>query len=321
MEDGEHPAGSNGAPPPSTEIGELTPPGAALLGPFSGPKVREASLVLRSMGVQHFVEPARLGSYIVVFERDKRRAKESLERYDEENRNWPPPKKRDAATYRGMPIVALAFAALAFFAWVTGPEKYNSVWFQKGASVAEFVMHGHPELSVTALTLHADAGHVFGNVLSGAIFGHLVERRMGPGLAMLTIVASGALGNFANAAYYFARGEPHASIGASTAVMAAVGILAATQALVFRSQASAKKRTIYDWATPIAGGLALLGTLGSGAESDLGAHGFGFLGGLVVGALLFLLFGRKRASAVWQSILGFASAAIVVGAWAIALRR
>jgi membrane associated rhomboid family serine protease len=321
---GSSPDGSSQDDPPGNVFGD-TPdpvehPGAALLGPYSGSRLREASLVLRSMGIQHFVEPAeRLGSYLLVLERDKHRSEVALRRYEEENRNWPPRQTRERPSYDGLPFVALAFVLLILFSWVTGPAARNSAWFEHGTSVAELVMRGHPERAVTALTLHADSTHVFGNVLSGAIFGHLVERRMGPGLGLLSVLASGALGNLANAAYYFTQGEPHASIGASTAVMGAVGVLAATQAFVHRSQP--KKRSWGDWAAPLMGGLALLGTLGSGAESDLGAHGFGFVGGLVAGGVLFLAFQKKRASALLQVGFGIASAAIICGSWAVAMAR
>jgi len=316
MQDEPQPDGADG------DGGDLVPavqPGAALIGPFSGRRLREASLVLRSMGIQHFVEPARLGSYLLVLDRDKTRSERAIQRYDDENRNWPPPRTRETTAYGGFPFTVLAFVALVLFMWVTGPERGGSGWFTHGTSMSDLVMTGHPERAVTALTLHADSTHVLGNVLSGAIFGHLVERRMGPGLGLLSIVAAGSIGNFANAAYYFSIGEPHGSIGASTAVMGAVGILAATQALVSRSEV--KQRSFRDWGAPLLGGLALLGTLGSSAQSDVGAHGFGFLAGLVVGAGLFLTFRRKRASVAWQGALGVLSGAILAGSWAIALAR
>ncbi len=301
---------------------ELVPhvePGVALLGPFAGKRLREASLVLRSMGIQHFVEPARLGSYLLVLDRDRARSEQAIRRYDDENKNWPPPRRRETNAYTGFPFTAVAFVALAAFMWVTGPERTNSAWFTHGTSVSDLVMTGHPERAITALTLHADATHVWGNVLSGAIFGHLVERRMGPGLGLFSIVVAGSVGNLANAAFYFSRGEPHGSIGASTAVMGAVGILAATQALVSRTDVGA--RSFRDWLAPLLGGLALLGTLGSSAESDLGAHGFGFIGGLVAGAGLFAVLRRFRASLAVQGALGLLAAGIIGGSWMLALAR
>lgn len=272
------------------------------------------------MGIQHVAEPARLGTYLVVMERDEKRAREALRRYDEENRDWPPRKERERLSYKGLPLSALAFVGLLAFAWITGPARFNSGWFQHGTSVATYAVGGQPELAVTALTLHADASHVLGNVLSGAIFAHLVERRMGPGLGILSIVLGGALGNLANAAYYvFGRGEQHASIGASTAVMAAIGVLASTQFLVTRS--TTKTRSFQDWAVPVVGGLALLGSIGASPESDLGAHGFGLLAGFVVGAILFVAFKAVRTKVAAQAIFAGLAAALISGAWIVALRR
>jgi hypothetical protein len=95
-------------------------------------------------------------------------------------------------------------------------------------------------------------------------------------------------------------------------------------------------------AGPIVGGLALLGALGAGgSNTDLGAHLFGFLGGLVVGLLAALplrregiavhLDGRYATNTVslgagapraWvQATLGAVALAIVLGAWQLALRR
>lgn len=294
--------------------------GATLLGPFTGPRLREASLVLRSMGIHHVPEPARLGTYLIVMERDRARSLEAIRRYDDENRDWPPRPEGERLSYKGLPLAALAFVGLIAFAYFTGPARLHSNWFQRGTSVATQVMSGHPELTVTALTLHADATHVLGNVLSGAIFAHLVERRLGPGLGIVSIILGGALGNLANAAFYvFGRGEQHASIGASTAVLAAVGVLASTQFLVTRS--SSKKRSAQDWAVPVVGGLALLGTIGASPDSDLGAHGFGFLAGFVVGAVLFVAFKKLRTKIAAQAAFGGVAVALISCAWLVALRR
>jgi membrane associated rhomboid family serine protease len=178
---------------------------------------------------------------------------------------------------------------------------------------------------VTALTLHADAQHILGNALSGTIFGSMVARRSGPGGALLTIVLSGAIGNFANAIYHLP--DPHRSIGASTAVFGAVGILAAVQTVVdierYRRGNRAELRRRYgvvDMLAPVVGGLALLGALGSGRHTDLGAHGFGFLAGVGIGTLVGLVIRRHDAkpSRFWQLAAGAAACAIVAGAWTLA---
>src|ERR1700678_3739961 len=76
--------------------------------------------------------------------------------------------------------------------------------------------------------------------------------------------------------------EEHQSIGASTAIFGAIGLLAATELVLHRK----RSRGWLDVAAPIVGGFALLGALGSGSgdgRTDLGAHLFGFLSGVIIG--------------------------------------
>src|SRR5262249_24543175 len=155
---------------------------------------------------------------------------------------------------------------------VTGPVAGGSRWFQHGASISNLVLSKQPWRAVTALTLHADSVHVMGNVISGAIFASAVGRRLGPGGGPLAVLGAGIAGNVANALFHHYTGDGgHGSIGASTAVFGAVGILAATQLVVDRRRTSGPRRVL-DVLSPVVGGLALLGALGASPNSDLGAH-------------------------------------------------
>lgn len=311
--------------------------GVTVLGPVASRVVaRDHGLVLSSMGIPHQVRSIPGGWILVVRDRDYARASSAIDRYDEENRDWPPRRTKDAPRFPVSPVFAVGFLALAaFFAFVTGPVAHpHGAWFAEGRSVAAQI-GSEPWRAVTALTLHADGGHIMGNVVSGTIFGTAVGRRLGPGLGALAVVASGALGNAANAVYYLTRGEQHASIGASTAVFGAVGILAATQlvALAFpggEHRGESHPRRWYEWAAPVMGGLGLLGALGASPSSDLGAHGFGLVAGLIVGLLAAASLGlagrmmrrpsqRSRWS-VLQLTSGAAAIATVVGSWALAWR-
>jgi membrane associated rhomboid family serine protease len=89
------------------------------------------------------------------------------------------------------------------------------------------------------------------------------------------------LGNLANAAL-FRYG--HISIGASTAVFGAIGILAAYQ---LSKKIKIPGQRMKAW-LPFAGGLALLGLLGSSKNSDIMAHLFGFIAGICLGLLYTL---------------------------------
>ena len=70
------------------------------------------------------------------------------------------------------------------------------------------------------------------------------------------------------------------------------------------------------------GGLALLGSLGSSPDSDLGAHGFGFAAGVLVGAAAGLLvqkYKERKPNQALQVSLGLASVGLVGGSWALAV--
>jgi membrane associated rhomboid family serine protease len=172
-----------------------------------------------------------------------------------------------------------------------------------------------------------------------------VQRRLGSGGAALAVLASGTLGNLGNALYHRAMGVDHGSLGASTAVFGAIGLLAATELVLHKTDA-VRKRSWLDVAAPIVGGFALLGALGSGSgdgRTDVGAHLFGFLSGVVIGLLAALPL-RRATFAVdvastspstparevalgagaprwWvQASLGGVAAALVLGSWEMALR-
>src|SRR5262249_22892579 len=197
---------------------------------------------------------------------------------------------------------------------LSGPAALGSAWFARGEAVSESIVHGQVWRAVTALTLHADTVHVVGNVLTGSIFLSAVNRRLGDGRGPFFVVLGGALGNLANALWHRAL---HISIGASTAVFAAVGVLAATQLAVDREgKPSRLQRT-----APIVGGLALLGMLGASPHSDLLAHLFGLLAGFALTIPFAVVRGSLHRTSTWtQAAFGVATAALLAGAWLIAWR-
>jgi len=325
------PSGPAGSQPGGGEAGEGY--GLTAIGPvLSERKARDWALVLQSSEIWYAMRLTRAGWVLLVRDEDYTLAATSIDRYEQENRDWPPRPQRERPRHPASSILPLAFAALALFFLVTGPVAGGSGWFRRGTSVAELVLHAEPWRAVTALTLHADATHVLGNVISGAIFGSAVTRRLGPGGGALAIVASGALGNLANALWHQGLGQGHASIGASTAVFGAIGLLAATQLVLDRAAhasnagdagtGSRARRGFWQVAAPAVGGVALLGALGASPRADLGAHLFGLLaGGLIgLGAALALR-GRAPSRRWWvQPALGAAATGILLGAWQLAIR-
>jgi membrane associated rhomboid family serine protease len=142
----------------------------------------------------------------------------------------------------------------------------------------------------TGLFLHADAGHLVGNLAGGAVFGMLVARLIGPLRGWVLILASGTLGNLLTSALVYP--QPFQSIGASTAVFAALGILSGVGiAETLRERAHLPWLRIL---APVFAGLILLGWLGGGStpQTDVLGHVFGFGSGVAAGALVGALEGR-----------------------------
>ena len=137
----------------------------------------------------------------------------------------------------------------------------------------------------TALFLHADLGHLTGNLLSGLFFGSLVARSIGPLRAWALILACGTAGNALTSA--LAYPDPFVSLGASTAVFGALGILSG---LGVASLLRAPLRL--PWArlaAPLLAGIILLGWLGGGGHdgnTDVLGHICGFTTGLTAGFII-----------------------------------
>lgn len=275
-------------------------------------------LALRSRGIPGLVRRGEHGVELHVAPLHYVAAREELDAIDAEEQEArreaevvPPPDERFHSPWA--PLGAAVFAlALVWFYMVTGPSVSRAVWFVEGASDAALVLDGEWWRTVTALTLHADSNHVLSNIALGAIVVGAVMRRTGVGYGAVLVVVAGALGNFVNA---WAYGVDHRSIGFSTGVFAAIGILGGLTyvSLVRRGVRGGRPA----W-TAIAGTLGLLAMLGASERSDMLAHLFGAATGLAAGLAVGMTRWRPRA---WpgQAVLGLAAVGLVVGSWALAL--
>ncbi|MEF2144904.1 MAG: rhomboid family intramembrane serine protease [Desulfovibrionaceae bacterium] len=248
---------------------------------------------------------------------DAERAEKEIRLWQEENSHGasilPVPESDPADVWPP----ALFMLLLVFFHALTGRAwplfgLYRQRWLDIGSAHGASIMEGEWWRLSTALTLHADAGHVLGNALVGGLFLALAGRRTGGGLALLVAVAGGVLGNLWNA---LALGPHHDSIGFSTAVFAAAGLLAALG--VLEGRGAGLLRALI----PVGAGLGLLAMLGAGGENtDLGAHLFGFTAGLILGlpaSLAVLRWGRP--SLCWGATFYLLVLLALSGCWAMAL--
>lgn len=265
------------------------------------------SLVLDASFISHRVRRRGRGLSILVDEHNYEAARETMAAYFVENRiehPFPAPAEEDADhAYAGIWMAAFLGA---IHVYVSNTGYVRDIWDQFGASAAR-INDGEWFRTVTALMLHADAVHLAGNMAGMAIFGTAVAQVAGWGVGFLLILLAGAAGNFLNAMMMHAG---HLSIGASTAVFAAVGILSAHQFVRRRKTA---RRSARAW-IPVFGGIALLGILGTGERVDLGAHLLGFAAGIGTGVLYGIL-GPGRTDERIQWVCACAASGIIVFAW------
>ena len=235
-------------------------------------------LVLSAYHLPHSIIRSGSGWEIWVDETVRDRALDLILKYIEENPSLPLPDEQETQVYKKT-FTAIWVCSLLLACHIAANRSgdFEKIVREFGASAFD-VMNGEIYRTVTSLTLHSDYPHLAGNMAGIAIFGTAVCSITGTGVGWLMILLSGILGNLANAAL-FQYG--HISIGASTAVFGAVGILAAYQ--LCRKIKIAEQR-MKAW-LPIAGGLALLAFLGSSKHSDLTAHLFGFMAGIALGIL------------------------------------
>lgn len=276
------------------------------------------ALALKAAGIDHVVAFDGREFVILVSAEDAPAALEEIEAYDEEN---PEPTVEEPVRHvpheppsRGWFGVAGYAAALI---GVAGLEHYGLIshhWMRAGMTHAEAIRHGEVWRTITALTLHADGLHLVSNLLFGGLFGLFAGQILGSGLAWLSILLAGGAGNLLNA---WIREPQHTSIGASTAVFATLGMVAALS----WSRRMPGRRSWMLRLSPLIGAAVLLSFLGTGGErTDVLAHVTGFTSGAALGAIESRLSDRIRRSRIFQCILGFAAIGLLVVSWAVALR-
>jgi len=256
----------------------------------------ERSIVLQAMGIAHEILPTPDGRWaLIVDDAAASKAEAALAEWEAENLRRPePPARADyGSSFAG---VAAGLGIVAFAAHAGFPPAGRLV--EQGSAEAVRMLNGEWWRAVTALTLHADVAHAGANAAALALFVGAVTRRLGPALATWLTLAGGVAGNVVTA--LVAPGG-HASIGASTAVFAALGTLSALQ--VPRRRA---------WLT-LGAGVALLGFLGTGARADLLAHLVGFVAGLTEGLAVRRMGPPPRS--LRQPVLAFMAVAPIALAW------
>ena len=270
-------------------------------------KAHEWSLLLSARGISHSLVNAPHGWSIFIALSDEEKVRAEVSQYEEENVKGSTLKNTLPFKISSFELF-LPFGLLIIFHIIVVFSDAQFHWRQSGhASNVAIIKQGQWWRVVTALTLHTDSIHLMSNVILGAVIASALLRQVGAGIGWFLILASGMGGNFINA---FFRDHVFASIGASTAVFGSVGIVVGLQLL--ESQRVSWSRV----GILMAAALALLGFLGAGEDTDIGAHFFGFATGILLGILTSVIFSHMTfASKSIQSVFALISLMIIAISW------
>jgi len=271
----------------------------------------EFSLVLEAKAIEHEVLESGGSWVLTVTPTLVHRAYDELSRYSAE-RSVPRAVPYFVEPFAGAAIGAIGYAVILLLtAYCAGIGLFGVDWLSLGALDAD--AGGEWWRALTALTLHLDQEHLLGNLLFGVVAGAAAGRLLGPGVAWASILGAGALANYAE---ILIAPVAHRAVGASTAVFAALGLLAG---LAWRQRLTLRERRWYRWA-PLIAGICLLTFLGAGtAHVDVLGHALGFLFGIGVG-WLYARTGvpRNRAKRL-QIATGIGAVLLICVAWLLAL--
>ncbi len=274
-------------------------------------ELEQPSLVLTALGIENAIDFDGHGWGLWVADADSVRAEAELASYAEEARSRPPPRPNVVVVDNGVPGVLAYLCVIWLLPSLEADATFGWHWLSIGQMDAGLVMAGEWWRTITALTLHANLGHLMANSIAGIVFGVLVGRHFGSGLGWLLVLACGAIGNGIDAMF---QASDFRSIGASTATFASIAIVGA---FVWRR---GYYRTL-DWRrsfAPIFAALALLAFTGiEGENIDVVAHVAGFAVGLLCG-LVAAPFDLRRIGAFGQTLCGAAAVALLVAAWTLA---
>ncbi len=290
---------------------EETPPSAVVI--FRGPRslCGECSLVLEARGIDHEVREGEGEWMLTVPPRMLQRASDELSRYSAE-RSVPRQVPDRVEPHSGAALGAIGYVAILLLtAYCAGSGLFGLDWLASGD--LDGGAGGEWWRAITALTLHLDQEHLLGNLLFGIIGGIAAARLLGPGVAWASILGAGALANYMEVLISPAT---HRAVGASTAVFAALGLLAG---MAWQPRLRSHERAWYRWA-PLIAGVSLLTLLGAGREHvDVLGHGLGFLFGVGAG-WIFARVNMSRNRDIRLQIVTASSAVLLICiAWALAI--
>jgi rhomboid protease GluP len=269
------------------------------------------SLVLSAVNIPHTIKYNLDGTLeLLIADHLREKALYEITSYLQENQDWPP--LPPASPSFNPPFKAMSFiviGCLVFIYSMSGDWHPESIWFTKGAGDSTAIIQdGEYYRLITPLMLHADLVHLMGNCFLGGFLLHFYFKLTGNGLGLFIMLTTATIANYINV---LAHGPEHYFVGFSTAVFSVIGVLCTSG---YQKSTSTVNFHLF---MPVMAGIALLALLGAGGErTDLGAHFFGLVSGMIAGMFLRTRKAKAiRQSNILQSVLGILTCSIAWISW------
>ncbi len=243
-------------------------------------------VVLASQSVRAVIDTGPDGLYdILVPDDDVFNAQQQLNQYARENKAVPRPVPHvPTGIFFSPATLALAFFLAAIHYIITTRGLHKQAILDFGSS-SYYLSQGQSFRAVTALFLHSNTEHLIGNMAGLLILAGPLLRVTGYGQGLLLLLAAGTAGNLISES--FGR-DLRLSIGASTAVMAAAGLLGARRMTIGAESGHSVFPKLKALA-PFAAAATLTAMFSHGENTDVSAHLFGFLAGTGIGLCYYPL--------------------------------
>jgi rhomboid protease GluP len=272
----------------------------------------DCSLALTSQAIENHIgkdETVENGFYLTVGELDYSHALDTIRRFRDENRRWRwrKPFVHARISFRWSSIIwCLVLGAFAYL-----PDIKPGV-VEGGILNSALVFDGEWWRVMTATMLHRDIAHLFSNLSAGFVLFGLAMGRFGSGIGLLTILLTGVGGNLFGLAYHM---DPYRGLGASGAVMGALGMLGPHAIGLVRQNRSALRLVV----SGLLGVVMLFVLFGMSPESDVIAHFGGFISGIAFGAILGFVDEEKIKHSRWNLIANVVILFGLLWSWGAAL--
>lgn len=216
---------------------------------------------------------------------------------------------------------SLSAVALSFVLFGILQAEGGEGWRDAGLFISTRILQGEWWRALTALTLHGDLPHLLANLASCLLFGGMLIPRFGQGVGWWMVLFSGFVGNLSHAWFY--GGMEHRSLGASTGVFGALGLL--TGGALIQAFGDGVRPSWWRWVLPLGAGFGLLATFGGGGHGqvprvDVLAHLSGFGTGVIFGAVFERFSLSVRSARIVQIACGGLSIVALSVAWYFAYR-